>query len=82
MGELVFGVRHVSENESNDGDVRVVTDGVTLGDLMIGYAIQNINIQLNIRNITDEEYYGTCLARGDCFPGERRSVVGRVAYSF
>ena len=85
---LGFGIRYVGENESNgalpvSGDpVRVVTDGVTLGDLLIGYTIEDWDLSLNARNITDEEYYGTCLARGDCFPGERRTVVARVAKKF
>lgn len=85
---LGFGIRYVGENESNGvlpesgPPVRVVTDGVTLGDLLIGYTIEDWDLSLNARNITDEEYYGTCLARGDCFPGERRTVVARVAKKF
>jgi iron complex outermembrane receptor protein len=81
-----FGIRYLGENESNGiglvGPIRVVTDGVVLGDLLIGYETENWDLTLNARNIMDEEYYGTCLARGDCFPGEQRTVVARVARRF
>jgi len=81
-----FGIRYLGENESNGiglvGPIRVVTDGVVLGDLLIGYETDNWDLTLNARNIMDEEYYGTCLARGDCFPGEQRTVVARVARRF
>ena len=81
------GIRYAGGNESNGlsptGEpVRIVTDGYTVGDLLLGYATEVWDITLNIRNITDEDYFGTCLARGDCFPGEQRTIVGRVARRF
>lgn len=80
------GIRYLGDNESHGngavGPVRVVTDGVTLVDLLVGYATGPWDATLNLRNLADEDYYGTCLARGDCFPGEQRSVVGRLAYRF
>ena len=84
---LGAGVRYVGENESNvvrEGATvaTVVTDGVVLGDLLVGYALDDWDITLNIRNITNEAYFGTCLARGDCFPGEERTIVGRIARRF
>jgi iron complex outermembrane receptor protein len=81
-----LGVRYLGENESNGagslGVVRVVTDSVVLGDLLLGYETGNWDLTLNARNITDENYYATCLARGDCFPGEQRTVVARIARRF
>lgn len=81
------GIRYAGGNESNGlsptGEpVRIVTDGYTVGDLLLGYATEVWDITLNIRNITGEDYFGTCLARGDCFPGEQRTIVGRVARRF
>ncbi|MEM0930315.1 MAG: TonB-dependent siderophore receptor [Pseudomonadota bacterium] len=80
------GIRYLGENESNGvgvvGPVRVVTDGVVLGDLLVGYENDDWDFTLNIRNITNEEYFGTCLARGDCFPGEQRTIVARLARKF
>lgn len=84
--KLGGGLRYVGENESNGtgaiGPVRVVTDGVVLADLLIGYETETWDLSLNARNLTDEDYYATCLARGDCFPGEQRIVVARVARRF
>ena len=59
-----------------------MTDSVVLGDLLLGYETENWDLTLNARNITDENYYATCLARGDCFPGEQRTVVARIARRF
>ncbi|MEM8982157.1 MAG: TonB-dependent siderophore receptor [Pseudomonadota bacterium] len=80
------GLRYLGENESNGlgavGLVRVVTDATLLLDLMLGYETDDWNFTLNARNVADEDYYGTCLARGDCFPGENRTVVARLARRF
>lgn len=82
--KIGLGVRYVGGNESNnvDAEVKVETDGYTVADAVIAYNIESLNLSLNIRNLTDEDYYSTCLARGDCFPGEERSAVARVAYRF
>ncbi|MEM1437836.1 MAG: TonB-dependent siderophore receptor [Pseudomonadota bacterium] len=81
-----FGVRYLGDNESiglgATGPVQVVTDGVTLIDVLVGYTMGDWDAQLNIRNLADEDYFGTCLARGDCFPGENRTVVARLARRF
>lgn len=79
---LGFGARYVDENQSNAlaSGVKVVTDGYLIADLMLGYETERWDASINVRNLTDEEYYGTCLARGDCFPGELRSVVGRIRF--
>lgn len=88
-----FGTRWASENESNGTaflpangfaptPVRVETDGYTVFDAMIGYEINGFDLTLNLRNLTDEEYYSTCLSRGDCFPGEQRTIVGTIKKRF
>ena len=83
-----LGVRYADDNESNAllapdaPDVRVVTDGYTVVDALLGYAMDPWDFALNVRNVADEEYYGTCLARGDCFPGEEQTVVARLTRRF
>ncbi|WP_024460551.1 TonB-dependent siderophore receptor [Marinimicrobium sp. LS-A18] len=74
------GIRYVGE--SWDGIDQLRTPSYTLGDLMIGYQTGPWDLTLNARNVADKEFQATCLARGDCFPGEARSVVGRVRYQF
>ncbi|MEM9054470.1 MAG: TonB-dependent siderophore receptor [Pseudomonadota bacterium] len=87
------GARYASENESNGTAFlasngfaptpnRVVTDGYTIFDGLIGYEFDSFDLTLNVRNITDEEFYATCLSRGDCFPGEGRTITARAAYRF
>ena len=87
------GARYASENESTGTAFlaannfaptanRVVTDGYTLFDALIGYQIDGYDLSLNIRNITDEEFYATCLSRGDCFAGEQQTVVATLTKSF
>ncbi|MCY4213841.1 MAG: TonB-dependent siderophore receptor [Gammaproteobacteria bacterium] len=77
-----LGLRHASENESNAvaSGVRVKTHGHTVADLLLGYEAAHWEASLNLRNVTDADYYGTCLARGDCFPGEERGLVGRIRF--
>ena len=74
------GVRYVGT--SWDGADRLKTPSTTLVDAMLGYRYQNWNLTLNATNLEDKTYYTTCLARGDCFIGNRRTLVGTLAYNF
>lgn len=74
------GVRYVGENYGGADIYR--TPSYTLLDFMVGYSVQNWDFSVNVRNASDKEFVATCLARGDCFYGERRNVVGRVTYNF
>lgn len=87
------GVRHASGNESNGtaylaansfapSPIKITTEGYTVFDALIAYDFDAVSISLNLRNIADTDYYGTCLARGDCFPGEGRTIVGKMKYNF
>ena len=83
-----FGLRYAGENESNGinpftGErVQIVNDSYTVADAMIGYRAEGWDFTVNVRNLADKEYFATCLARGDCFPGEGRTVVARLAKRF
>lgn len=74
------GIRYVGE--SWDGSDELKTPSYTLADLMLGYQLGAWDFALNVRNLADKNYYATCLSRGDCFPGERRTVVGRASFRF
>ncbi len=76
------GIRYVGETVSENGTLRYVTPDYTLGDLMVGYEWDTWDFQVNARNLTDEEYLTGCLTRGDCFPGQRRTVVASLRYKF
>ncbi len=80
---LGAGVRYVGESVSETAALEYRTPSYTLGDIMLGYQVsENLDLALNIRNVTDKEYLTSCLTRGDCFPGLRRSVNGSLTYRF
>src|SRR5690554_4121828 len=74
------GVRYVGA--SWDGMDELKTPSTTLFDAMVGYNRNNWGLALNATNLEDERYYTTCLARGDCFLGSRRTLVGTLSYQF
>lgn len=75
------GVRYVGE--SWDGSDTFQRPSFTVGDAMIGYELkEGWDVALNVHNITDEQYVGSCLARGDCFLGESRTVMLNVTKRF
>ena len=82
------GVRYVGGNESSgisalDGNLLTYrVDGRTVGDLSAGYDFGPFELRVTARNVTDEDYFTVCLVRGDCFPGERRSINGSLAFNF
>jgi iron complex outermembrane receptor protein len=75
-----IGIRYVGD--SYDGIDSLETPSYTLGDFMVGYETERWDFALNVRNVADKDYMATCLARGDCFPGESRTVVGRAVMKF
>ena len=75
-----IGYRYVG---SSYGGLDVIkTPSYDLWDFMLGYEQGHWDVTLNVRNAADDEYLATCIARGDCFPGDERQVVGRVRYIF
>ncbi len=77
------GVRYVGSTVSENGTIRYETPSYTLGDLMLGYEVSpQLDLQLNVRNLADKEYLTSCLFRGDCFPGVRRTVNVSLSYRF
>lgn len=75
-----FGARYVGKR--HDGTDTLSVSAYTLLDLMLGYQTDAWDFSFNVRNLTDKNYYATCLARGDCFVGDSRTYVGRVSYRF
>lgn len=75
-----FGARYAGE--SFGGNDVIETPSYALVDAMVAYKMESWTFRLNARNLSDKEYQSSCLSRGDCFQGERRTVVGTVGYSF
>ncbi|MEH8017231.1 TonB-dependent receptor [Rheinheimera muenzenbergensis] len=52
------------------------------GDAMVGYNFGDYSLSLQAQNITDETVITSCLARGDCFYGQRRAISANLRYNF
>lgn len=85
------GVRYVGE--TSDGTAYVAQNGVvlnqplttdsyTLVDAMVGYNFGDYSLSLQAQNITDKTVITSCLARGDCFYGQRRAISANLRYNF
>ena len=89
--KLGVGLRYVGETGDGSTDVvmngqtvyqAVTTDSYELFDLMIGYEFDQFDISLNVDNVADDTVITSCLSRGDCFYGQRRTVTANVKYRF
>lgn len=75
-----FGARYIGVNYDETGTLHVPRK--TLFDAMVSYAQGPWRFSMNAANVTDQVYNATCLARGDCFYGPRRSIMGMARYRF
>lgn len=75
---LGAGVRYVSR--IGDGTGLVFVPSVTLLDAVASYDVGPWRATLNFNNLTDKSYISTCLARGDCWFGQRRNIIASVTY--
>jgi iron complex outermembrane receptor protein len=82
------GVRYIGESWSTgmspvtSSAWTIATPDHTLFDAMFAYENKNWRLQVTGTNLADKIYFGSCLARGDCFYGNRRTVVGTLTYKF
>jgi iron complex outermembrane receptor protein len=76
------GVRFVGESHDGTDNPLLTTPSFTLFDAMMRYENGPWRFQVNANNIGDKIHFTTCLARGDCFYGARRTVVGTLTYKF
>ncbi|MBA4110567.1 MAG: TonB-dependent siderophore receptor [Leptothrix sp. (in: Bacteria)] len=74
------GARYIGT--STDGTDRNKVPAVTLVDAMLSYDTGDWRMALNVNNLADKRYLTTCLARGDCFLGQRRTAVATASYRF
>jgi iron complex outermembrane receptor protein len=72
------GVRHTGKRRSGD----IVTASNTLVDALAELNWRQFRFSLNATNLFDDRFYASCLARGDCFVGAPRNVMGTVGVRF
>lgn len=81
------GARYVSTSwsvsfDSSFAPFTLATPDYLLFDALLGVDYGPWRASLNATNLFDKRYYTTCLGRGDCFLGLRRTVNLRIGYSF
>jgi iron complex outermembrane receptor protein len=75
------GVRYNGVSYADTANSLVVPAYV-VGDAAIHYEIKNWRFALNVTNITDKIYVGSCQTAAACFYGDRRRAVASVAYKW
>ncbi|HJU39459.1 MAG TPA: TonB-dependent siderophore receptor [Tahibacter sp.] len=76
------GARYVSSTLSTGVAYSIVTPGYTVADALVSLDVDAWTFAVNATNVFDKSYYAPCRAFGDCFTGNRRTVVGSVGYRF
>ena len=72
-----------SDIYNRSGSAEASQSGYAVYNAMVNYRFNdNYSLQLNANNLFDKQFLTTCLARGDCYFGARRTVVGSVTYRF
>jgi iron complex outermembrane receptor protein len=74
------GVRYIGTSY-DDSNLSTIPD-YTLFDMMIAWDPGPYRLQINATNLTDKTYVAGCYARGDCYYGVGRAVLGTATYRF
>ncbi|MBR0715732.1 TonB-dependent siderophore receptor [Bradyrhizobium liaoningense] len=75
------GLRYTGPSFADNMNTLVVPSRL-LGDAAVHYEWQNWRWALNVSNITDKIYVGSCSSASACFYGDRRRVTASVAYKW
>lgn len=75
------GVRYVGSSFADNANTLAVPAYV-LGDAAIHYEWQNWRWALNVSNLTDKIFVGSCSSPTACFYGDRRRITASVAYKW
>ena len=74
------GLRYIGK--SWDGMDAHPVPAVTLLDAMFAWDNGPLRVSLHVATLTDRVHLTTCLAGGDCFYGQRRTVTASATYRF
>ncbi|CAM8625522.1 TonB-dependent siderophore receptor [Sphingobium sp.] len=76
------GVVYSGKSVSTSSLWSIVTPARTTVDALAEINWNSWRFALNATNLLNNEYYASCLARGDCFVGAPRNVMGTVGFRF
>ncbi|WP_311222881.1 MULTISPECIES: TonB-dependent siderophore receptor [unclassified Acidovorax] len=74
------GLRYTGSQWS--GTSAITTPSALITDALAAYDAGSWRLALNVTNLTDKVQITQCLARGDCFYGQRRTVTMTGTYRF
>lgn len=74
------GLRYTGSQWS--GSSAITTPSATIADAMVAYDAGDWRLAFNVVNLTDKVQITQCLARGDCFYGQRRTYTLTSTYRF
>ncbi len=64
------------------GTSAITTPASTIADALLAYDAGDWRVAFNVTNLTDKVQITQCLARGDCFYGQRRTYLLTSTYRF
>ncbi len=76
------GVVYSGKSVSTSNIWSIVTPSRTTVDALAEISWNNWRFALNATNLLNNKFYASCLARGDCFVGAPRNVMGTLGYRF
>ncbi|WP_052071720.1 TonB-dependent siderophore receptor [Sphingopyxis sp. MWB1] len=79
---LGAGVVYSGKSVSTSPVWSITTPARTTVDALAEISWNNWRFAVNATNLFDNDYYASCLARGDCFVGAPRNVMGTLGYRF
>ncbi|WP_176502291.1 TonB-dependent siderophore receptor [Novosphingobium sp. Chol11] len=79
---LGAGVNYTGKRTSIGSAWTLVTPSYTLVDALAEISWKDWRFAVNATNLLNKQYFASCLARGDCFVGAPRNVMGTVSYRF
>lgn len=78
--EFGAGARYLGSTTDDGSTLHL--PAVLLFDAMVAYDRDDWRFAINATNLEDEVYLTSCLQRGDCFYGNRGTVVGSLTWRF
>jgi iron complex outermembrane receptor protein len=79
---LGAGVVYSGKSVSTSSLWSIVTPSRTTVDALAEINWNSWRFAINATNLLDNRYYASCLARGDCFVGAPRNVMGTIGFRF
>lgn len=85
--QMGTGLRYVGNSVSysfsgGPSGLLVTTPDYLLADALLAIGRGPWTLSVNAANLFDKKYYTTCLGRGDCFLGQRRTINAALGFRF